>query len=90
MSGSIPMGGKKCEPYDANDVALENGGMWAIHTNGDARWMRKLVFRGFLHKLISDDVHFVSLSSLAVRNSISRSLASFFPPSEGATLSSRS
>ncbi len=77
-------------PHDANDVAFEYGGMRTIHANGNAGWMWKLVFRGFLHGLISDDVHLVALRSLAVRNSVSRSLASVFPPSEGATLSSRS
>jgi len=81
-------GKKKGGPYDANHVTLEEGGMCTIHANGDARGMWELVLRGFLHhRSAINDTH---RESLAVRNSTSRSLASLFPVSEGAMLSSRS
>ena len=80
---------EKGSPYDANDVALEEGAMWVIDANGDARGMRELILRGFLLQGISDGL-VEYIKNLAIRNSVSRSLASFFPFSEGAMLSSRS
>jgi hypothetical protein len=77
------------QPYDANDVALEEGAMWVIDANGDARGMWELILRDFLLQGISDGLVDYT-KNLTVRNSVSRSLASFFPFSEGATLSSRS
>lgn len=63
--------------------------MWSINANGDARGMRELILRGFLLQGISDGL-VKNIENLAIRNSVSRSLASLFPFSEGATLSSRS
>jgi len=63
--------------------------MWVIYANGDARRVWELILRDFLLQGISDGL-IEYIKNLAVRNSVSRSLASFFPFSEGATLSSRS
>lgn len=51
MSGRIPKDQlKNGEPYNANDITLEEGGAGAVHADGDARSMRKLVLGGFLHQ----------------------------------------
>lgn len=73
---------------DADDVALEEGGTGVIYANGDARRMWKLVLRDFLHEGSALPIDYEE--NLAIRNSVSRSLASVLPFSEGAMLSSRS
>jgi len=75
--------------YHVNHVALEEGAMWVIYANGDARGMWELILRDLLLQGISDGL-VEYIKDLAIKNSVSRSLASFFPFSEGATLSSRS
>lgn len=63
--------------------------MGVIYANGDARRMWKLVLRDFLHEGSASPIDYME-ENLAVRNSVSRSLASVLPFSEGAMLSSRS
>jgi hypothetical protein len=45
---------RKGKPYDANDVAFEEGAMWIINANGDARGMWELILWDFLLQGISD------------------------------------
>jgi hypothetical protein len=42
------------QPYDANDVTLEERAMWVIDANGDARVMWELILRDFLLQGIID------------------------------------
>jgi hypothetical protein len=62
--------------------------MGIVYANGDARGMWKLILWNFLHEV--SDIAIDYIANLAVRNSVSRSLASLLPSSVGATLSSRS
>jgi hypothetical protein len=82
--------GHKGRAYNADHVALEKRGVGAIYAHSDARRMGQFVCWRFLPRRSVTVVECIEDFSTTVKNSVSRSLATVLPSSEGATLSSRS